>query len=174
MQYIPCNSALLAQKTLFSTQKGTVFQIYKSFGIWEDPPPCWEKFPNNVVFFYESVPYALPSNRCSYCPLMQTWCESRRECRKRPRSDNIGRLWPDRVNLTPESSRRPRTFENNGNHCLLLHLISYKSMNICPIFLVANKQLIMEPNWMDRTDLFLRNNAVQQAGELRDKTDELT
>ena len=118
--------------------------------------------------------YALLSNRCSYCPLMQTWCESRRECRKRPRSDNIGRLWPDRVNLTPESSRRPRTFENNGNHCLLLHLISYKSMNICPIFFVANKQLIMEPNWMDRTDLFLRNNAVQQAGELRGKTDDLT
>ena len=51
MQYIPCNSALLAQKTLFLTQKGTVFQIYKSFGIWEDPPPCWEKFPNNIVFF---------------------------------------------------------------------------------------------------------------------------
>ena len=58
MQYIPCNSALLAQKTLFLTQKGTVFQIYKSFGIWEDPPhpPWWEKFPNNIVFFYESVP----------------------------------------------------------------------------------------------------------------------
>ena len=57
MQYIPCNSALLAQKTLFLTQKGTVFQIYKSFGIWEDlPPPCWEKFPNNIVFFCESVP----------------------------------------------------------------------------------------------------------------------
>ena len=53
MQYIPCNSALLAQKTLFLTQKGTVFQIYKSFGIWEDPPPCWEKFPNNIVFLWE-------------------------------------------------------------------------------------------------------------------------
>ena len=53
MQYIPCNSALLAQKTLFLTQKGTVFQIYKSFGIWEDPPPCWEKFPNDIVFFLE-------------------------------------------------------------------------------------------------------------------------
>ena len=51
MKYIPCNSALLAQKTLFLTQKGTVFQIYKSFGIREDPPPCWEKFPNNIVFF---------------------------------------------------------------------------------------------------------------------------
>ena len=60
MQYIPCNSALLAQKTLFLTPKGTVFQIYKSFGIWEDPPPpCWEKFPNNIVFFFESVPNCL-------------------------------------------------------------------------------------------------------------------
>ena len=53
MQYIRCNSALLAQETLFLTQKGTVFQIYKSFGIWEDPPPpCWEKFPNNIVSFF--------------------------------------------------------------------------------------------------------------------------
>ena len=51
MQYMPCNHALLAQEALFLTQKGTVFQIYKSFG--KTPPPCWEKFPNNVVFFWQ-------------------------------------------------------------------------------------------------------------------------
>ena len=45
LQNIPCNSALLAQKTLFLTQKGTVFQIYKSFGIWEDPSPMLGKIP---------------------------------------------------------------------------------------------------------------------------------
>ena len=57
MQYIPCNSALLAQKTLFLTQKGTVFQIYKSFGIWEDPPPHVGKNSQIIsFFFYESVP----------------------------------------------------------------------------------------------------------------------
>ena len=57
MQYIPCNSALLAQKTLFLTQKGTVFQIYKSFGIWEDPPPHVGKNSQIISFFLlESVP----------------------------------------------------------------------------------------------------------------------
>ena len=52
MQYIPCNSALLAQKTLFLTQKGTVFQIYKSFGIWEDPPPHVGKNSQIISFFF--------------------------------------------------------------------------------------------------------------------------
>ena len=52
MQYIPCNSALLAQKTLFLTQKGTVFQIYKSFGIWEDLPPHVGKNSQIISFFF--------------------------------------------------------------------------------------------------------------------------
>ena len=72
MQYIPCNSALLAQKTLFLTQKGTVFQIYKSFGIWEDPPPCWEKFPNNIVFFmraYLMLLHSAPAQITATCNL---------------------------------------------------------------------------------------------------------
>ena len=56
MQYMPCNSALLAQKTLFLTQKGTVFQIYKSLGIWEDPLPHVGKNSQIISFFYESVP----------------------------------------------------------------------------------------------------------------------
>ena len=57
MQYIPCNSALLAQKTLFLTQEGTVFQIYKSFGIWEDPPPHVGKNSQIISFFlFDSVP----------------------------------------------------------------------------------------------------------------------
>ena len=50
MQYILCNSALLARKTLFLTQKGTVFQIYKSFGIWEDPPHVGKNF--QIISFF--------------------------------------------------------------------------------------------------------------------------
>ena len=55
MQYIPCNSALLAQKTLFLTQKGTVFQIYKSFGIREDPPPHVGKNSQMIPYFFLSA-----------------------------------------------------------------------------------------------------------------------
>ena len=70
MQYIPCNSALLAQKTLFLTQKGTVFQIYKSFGIWEDPPFPHVGKNSQIIsfFFYESVPNLvyMPSKSCFY------------------------------------------------------------------------------------------------------------
>ena len=71
MKYIPCNSALLAQKTLFLTQKGTVFQITKVLGFGKTPPPCWEKFPNNIVFFYESVPklhFSVKIVRLNFCP----------------------------------------------------------------------------------------------------------
>ena len=28
----------------------------KVLGFGKTPPPCWEKFPNNIVFFFESVP----------------------------------------------------------------------------------------------------------------------
>ena len=57
MQYIPCNSALLGHKALFLTQKGTVFSnLQKFWDLGRPPPPCWENFPNNVVFFFESVP----------------------------------------------------------------------------------------------------------------------
>ena len=28
----------------------------KVLGFGKTPPPCWEKFPNNVVFFFDSVP----------------------------------------------------------------------------------------------------------------------
>ena len=29
----------------------------KVLGFGKTPPPCWEKFPNNIVFFFESVPH---------------------------------------------------------------------------------------------------------------------
>ena len=28
----------------------------KVLGFGKTPPPCWEKFPNNIVFFFESAP----------------------------------------------------------------------------------------------------------------------
>ena len=78
MQYIPCNSALLAQKTLFLTQKGTVFQIYKSFGIWEDPPPCWEKFSNNIVFFFRAYLKESEHSEFSYkSEYADSFCQNR-------------------------------------------------------------------------------------------------
>ena len=30
----------------------------KVLGFGKTPPPCWEKFPNDIVFFFESVPMA--------------------------------------------------------------------------------------------------------------------
>ena len=56
MKYEICNIYhvivhFFPKKTLFLTQKGTVFQIYKILGFGKTPPPCWEKFPNNIVFF---------------------------------------------------------------------------------------------------------------------------
>ena len=37
----------------FRVIKGHFFFLVLSFGNWEDPPPpCWEKFPNNPVFFF--------------------------------------------------------------------------------------------------------------------------
>ena len=63
MKYEICNIYhvivhFLPKKTLFLTQKGTVFQIYKSFGIWEDPPPHVGKNSQIISFFFnESVPY---------------------------------------------------------------------------------------------------------------------
>ena len=59
MKYIPCNSALLAQKTLFLTQKGTVFQIYKSFGIWEDPPHVGKN--SQIISFFFMRAYLMKS-----------------------------------------------------------------------------------------------------------------
>ena len=58
MQYIPCNSALLAQKTLFLTQMALFFKFTKVLGFGQAPPPMLGKIPNNIVFFYESVPTA--------------------------------------------------------------------------------------------------------------------
>ena len=29
----------------------------KVLGFGKTPPPCWENFPNNIVFFNESEPY---------------------------------------------------------------------------------------------------------------------
>ena len=82
MKYIPCNSALLAQKTLFLTQKGTVFQIYKSFGIWEDPPPHVGKNSQIISFFFlRAYPIML---KC--CPPLYSAADSRAphsKCRQR-------------------------------------------------------------------------------------------
>ena len=49
MQYIPCNSALLAQETLFLTQKETFF--WRSLGI---KVPFWVKtvLPGQEVHYY--------------------------------------------------------------------------------------------------------------------------
>ena len=30
--------------------------LQKFWDLGRPPPPCWEKFPNNIVFLYESVP----------------------------------------------------------------------------------------------------------------------
>ena len=65
MQYIPCNSALLAQKTLFLTQKGTVFQIYKSFWIWEGPPPTHVGKNSQIISFFFMRAYLI-INRIKY------------------------------------------------------------------------------------------------------------
>ena len=36
-----------------------------SLGNWEDPP-CWEKFPNNPVTFFEGVPQLLLVNQLDH------------------------------------------------------------------------------------------------------------
>ena len=33
-----------------------MFRITIALGIGKTPPPCWEKFPNNPVSFYECLP----------------------------------------------------------------------------------------------------------------------
>ena len=57
MQYIPYNSALLAQDTLFLTQKGTVFANLQKFWDLGRTPPHVGKNSQIISFFYESVPY---------------------------------------------------------------------------------------------------------------------
>ena len=46
---------VLAPQNEFGTQKKYLVNLQK---FWElgRPPPCWEKFPNNDVFFSDSVP----------------------------------------------------------------------------------------------------------------------
>ena len=42
----------------------------KFLGFGKTPPPCWEKFPNDIVFFFESVPYLIDNQLLSiinYC-----------------------------------------------------------------------------------------------------------
>ena len=41
---------VLAPQNEFGTQK-ILGQFTKVLGIGKTPPPCWEKFPNNPVFF---------------------------------------------------------------------------------------------------------------------------
>jgi len=36
------------------------------FGNWEDPPPCWEKFPNNPVFFLKAFPSGFNRNEFNF------------------------------------------------------------------------------------------------------------
>ena len=39
--------------------KTMLVNLLKVLGFGKTPPPCWEKFPKEIVFFFESVPYFL-------------------------------------------------------------------------------------------------------------------
>ena len=41
----------LPKKHCFWPKKALFFKFTKVLGIGKTPPPCWEKFPNNIVFF---------------------------------------------------------------------------------------------------------------------------
>ena len=75
MKYEICNIYhvivhFLPKKHCFWPKKALFFQIYKSFGIWEDPPPpCWERFPNNIVFFFWQRTLVLIGDRIELCSL---------------------------------------------------------------------------------------------------------
>ena len=54
----PIVKHVLAPQNDFGMPKIT-WSNHKSFGNEETPPPlCWEKFPNNPVFFFECFPYS--------------------------------------------------------------------------------------------------------------------
>ena len=44
----------------------------KVLGFGKTPPPCWENFPNNIVFFYESVPKHTYMIVCILCSCRST------------------------------------------------------------------------------------------------------
>ena len=62
----------LPKKHCFWPKKALFFKFTKVLGFGKTPPPCWEKFPNNIVFFYESVPkicgWTLPPKFCKLIP----------------------------------------------------------------------------------------------------------
>ena len=47
--------------------KKIIGKFTKVLGFGKPPPPCWEKIPNDIVFFFESVPYYVSSliQRCT-------------------------------------------------------------------------------------------------------------
>ena len=52
-----CKTCFSTSEWIWHTKKYLVnLQKFWDLGT-PPPPPCWEKFPNNIVFFNESVPY---------------------------------------------------------------------------------------------------------------------
>ena len=47
----------------------------KVLGFGKTPPPCWEKFPNNIVFFCLTA-YLIWFGVYSFCNLESTWASS--------------------------------------------------------------------------------------------------
>ena len=50
-----CKTCFSTSEWIWHTKKYLV-NLQKFWDLGRPPPPCWEKFPNNIVFFFESVP----------------------------------------------------------------------------------------------------------------------
>ena len=53
---------------IWHTKKYLV-NLQKFWDLGRPPPPCWEKFPNNIGFLFESVPYGPEQIQAEVCDL---------------------------------------------------------------------------------------------------------